>query len=191
MTSAPAGTSPIGPRDAERILDTADVVCSKAGIDAAIARMAAEIASRLRDRNPVLMPILLGGLFTAVRLAEHFDFPCEFDRVQLRRYGHALEGGALEWIVEPEIDVRGRTVLIVDDILDRGVTLGAVASRFARAGAADVLSAVLAVKNVSRPSGPEADFVGVRCPDRFVFGCGMDYRGHWRGLPALYAAAGT
>ena len=153
--------------------------------------MAAEISGRLRDADPIVMPVLLGGLFTAVRLGMHFDFVCEFDRVQVRRYGHAFEGGRLEWLVEPEIDVRGRTVLIVDDVLDRGITLDEVRRRLVGQGAAQVLSAVLVVKAIDRPGGTVADFAGLQCEDRFLFGCGMDYRGHWRGLPALYAVAGT
>jgi hypoxanthine phosphoribosyltransferase len=66
-----------------------------------------------------------------------------------------------------------------------------VTRRLVGDGAASVLSAVLVVKDVARPDGPEADFSGVRCDDRFVFGCGMDVRGQWRGLPALYAVAAS
>lgn len=188
---AAARPGPLGRAEAEDALETAELVCTAADIDAAIERMAAAIGDELGASNPIVMPVLLGGVFTAVRLSARFAFPCEFDRIQVRRYGFALDGGTLEWIVEPETDVRGRTVLLVDDILDRGITLAEVSRKLRRDGAARVLSSVLVVKDVERPAGPEADFAGVHCDDRFVFGCGMDYRGHWRSLPALYAVAGT
>ena len=83
--------------------------------------------------------------------------------------------------------VKDRTVLVVDDILDEGVTLAAVKESLKRLGAAEVLLAVFVDKLNGRSKPVSADFVGLTVPDRFVFGFGMDIHGAWRNLPAIYA----
>ena len=84
----------------------------------------------------------------------------------------------------------GRTVLIVDDILDEGTTLAAIQERVRQLGAAVCYTAVLAEKMNGRKKAAQADFVALTVPDRFVFGFGMDVRGAWRNLPAIYAMRG-
>ena len=87
----------------------------------------------------------------------------------------------------PWAPVKGRTVLVVDDILDAGTTLAAVRESLLRLGAAEVLLAVFADKANGLQKPISADFVGLTVPDRFVFGYGMDVRGAWRNLPAIHA----
>jgi hypoxanthine phosphoribosyltransferase len=83
--------------------------------------------------------------------------------------------------------VSGRTLLLVDDILDEGVTLAAIRERLLQRGAAACYTAVLADKLIGRKKPIAADFVALTVPDRFLFGCGMDVFGAWRNLPAIYA----
>jgi len=178
MTSAPGTTLPAG----------AELVFAAEEIDRIIARMAREIAADIRTLNPIVIPILIGGAFTAVRLTAHFDFPYEVDSVRLARYGRSAPGGELHWYARPCLELDGRHVLLVDDVLDRGVTLHAVERELRRMNAASVSAAVLIRKSL--PAGverPAVDYVGADAPDRFLFGCGMDLDGGWRGLPALYA----
>ena len=175
--------------DAVKVRQCATVITPAADVQDAIRTLAKQITLRLDGRCPIVMPVLLGGLYTAVRLTEAFSFPYEFDRVQLSRYGRSLQGGNLRWVIEPQLDLAGRTVLIVDDILDQGVTLAAVRERLVELDAKEVISAVLVDKKVIRPAGTQADFAALHCDDRFLFGCGMDYRGFWRGLPDLLAVA--
>jgi hypoxanthine phosphoribosyltransferase len=78
-------------------------------------------------------------------------------------------------------------VLVVDDILDEGITLAAIRKRLLEMGAREVYSAVFADKEIGRPKPVAADFVGVKVPNRYVFGFGMDAYGLWRNLPAIYA----
>ncbi|MDP2135103.1 MAG: phosphoribosyltransferase family protein, partial [Sulfuritalea sp.] len=99
-------------------------------------------------------------------------------------------GGELAWIVEPRSEVAGRVVLVVDDILDEGVTMAAIVTRLRQQGAREVLSAVFADKTLGRAKPVTADFVGVQLPNRYVFGYGMDVKGAWRNLPAVYAVKG-
>jgi hypoxanthine phosphoribosyltransferase len=111
--------------------------------------------------------------------------------VHATRYGAATSGGGIAWRVSPPEDVRGRTVLLLDDILDHGKTLRAIRDQLLAQGAERVLSAVLVEKELSVPKPVRADFVGVRIPDRFVFGCGMDAKGFWRNLPEIRAMRAT
>jgi hypoxanthine phosphoribosyltransferase len=166
----------------------AQVVFTAAEIDSILARMAAEITRDFAALNPIVMPVLLGGAFTAIRLMQHFAFSYEMDSVRIARYGHGLRGGQVHWYARPCLELDGRHVLLVDDILDRGVTLQAVEHELKRMNAASVSAAVLIRKSrEARIDRPAVDYVGADAPDEFMFGCGMDLEGRWRGLPALYA----
>ncbi|HEU4618445.1 MAG TPA: hypoxanthine-guanine phosphoribosyltransferase [Gammaproteobacteria bacterium] len=170
-------------RAARRLLTAAEV-------DAAMRRMAEEIAARLQKANPVVVAVMHGGVFTAVELCRRFDFPYEFAYVHVSRYGRELTGGDLEWHVEPRPSLAGRTILLVDDVLDGGVTLAAIERSVRALGVGEVFKAVFVVKDFERPrSRPAVDFVGVHVDDVYVFGCGMDYKGYWRGWPELLALA--
>ncbi len=87
----------------------------------------------------------------------------------------------------PVSDVKGRTVLLVDDILDEGVTLKAIRDKLLAMGAQHILIAVFADKQTGRAKPLTADFTGITVPNRYVFGFGMDVHGYWRNLPAIYA----
>jgi hypoxanthine phosphoribosyltransferase len=93
-------------------------------------------------------------------------------------------------VVEPRSRIAGRTILVLDDILDEGITLAAIKSWLLEQGAAECIVAVLAEKELGRAKPVAADFVGVTLPNRYVFGCGMDVKGAWRNLPAIYAVKG-
>jgi hypoxanthine phosphoribosyltransferase len=176
--------------EAAAVRRAAKCLLGAADVDAAIDRMAAEIATRLAAANPVVVAVMHGGVFTAVELCRRFDFPYEFAYVHLSRYGAGLTGGELEWHVEPKPSLAGRTILLVDDVLDGGVTLAALERTLAALEVGAVYSAVLVVKDLEPPRPrPAVDFVGVHIADVYVFGCGMDYKGYWRGLPELLAVA--
>ncbi len=83
--------------------------------------------------------------------------------------------------------MRGRAVLVLDDILDGGQTMAAIRDRLLELGAASFRCAVLVEKRLARPKPIKADFVGLMIDDRFVFGCGMDAKGFWRNLPEIRA----
>jgi len=154
--------------------------------------MAQGIAADLGQLDPVVVAVMNGGAFTAVNLCRHFRFPYEFDFVHATRYGRALEGGSLEWHVRPGAALSGRTVLLVDDILDRGATLAALLGEFRRIGAVDVRTAVLVRKRIDgNADRPNVDYFALESDDVYLFGCGMDFAGYWRGLPDLYAHTQT
>ncbi len=169
------------------MIDGAECLFTADEVSAAIERMARSIDARLGAEEPIVMPILMGGAYTAFRLSEHFRFAYEMDSVRVARY-EGPSGGELHWYQRPCLELVGRHVLLVDDVLDRGLTLHAVEHELRRLNVSGVSIAVLARKAVDpRVARPAVDFVGIDAPDRYLFGCGMDLDGRWRGLPALYA----
>lgn len=178
--------------EVRRIQVEADCVASPADVDAAFDRLAGEITSRLRNANPLIYTVMNGGLIVAGRLISRLDFPLELAYLHATRYGHALQGTFLDWRVRPTQNLTGRTVLIIDDVLDEGHTLDAICQNVRDAGAAEVLTAVLVHKVHERKARPDmrADFTGLDAPDRFLFGCGMDYKGYWRNAAGIYAVRG-
>ena len=175
------------PARAWAFLENSDLVCAERDVQAAIERLAAEIGERLRDAYPLVLVVMGGAVVFAGQLLPRLRFPLDLDYVHATRYGAATSGGGIAWRVSPPEDVRGRTVLLLDDILDHGKTLCAIRDQLLSQGAAKVLSVVLVEKELPLPKPISADFVGVRIPDRFVFGCGMDAKGFWRNLPEIRA----
>ena len=180
----------MNPREAQKILEEAELLCSAEESALAVRRVAAEITARLANANPLLLAVMGGAVVFTGQLLPQLIFPLDFDYLHVSRYGDVTSGGQLTWIVEPRSAVAGRVVLVVDDILDEGVTLAEVVRRLLAQGASEVLSAVFADKNIGRAKPIAADFVGLRLPNRYVFGYGMDVRGAWRNLPAVYAVKG-
>jgi hypoxanthine phosphoribosyltransferase len=152
-------------------------------------RMAAELTPRLERANPVVLAVMHGGAFTALELCKRFRFAHEFDYVHLSRYRGETRGGSVVWQVRPRKQLEGRTVLVVDDILDHGKTLHALGTELERIGVAARLSAVLVVKRLAIAKRPHVDAAGLTVDDLYVFGSGMDYRGYWRELGGIYAVA--
>ncbi len=151
--------------------------------------MAAQLKPRLRDANPVVLAVMNGGAFAALELCKRFPFPHEFDYVHVTRYRGETRGGRVTWRVRPRKELAGRTVLVVDDILDHGRTLRALHSELKRIGVGEQLSAVLVVKRLRRMERPAVAVSGLAVDDVYVFGSGMDYHGYWRELRGIYAAA--
>lgn len=177
-------------QQARAILAAADLIHPAEAVAAAVSRVAAEITERLGESNPVLLCVMSGGVPFAGQLMTQLAFPLDFDYLHVTRYGQDTSGGALSWRAAPWTSVKGRTVLVVDDILDEGLTLAAIRDRMLQLGATACYTAVAAEKENGKAKPIRADFVALTVPDRFVFGYGMDVRGAWRNLPAIYAVKG-
>jgi hypoxanthine phosphoribosyltransferase len=173
--------------EAWAFLQRSDPISSADQVAAAIRRLAAEIETEYRERYPLLLAVMGGAVVFAGQLLPRLRFPLDFDYIHVSRYGAATQGGGIEWRVAPPQYVRGRAVLVVDDILDGGHTMRAIRERLLELGAASFQCAVLVEKILAQQKPVAADFVGLRIPDRFVFGCGMDAKGFWRNLPEIRA----
>lgn len=175
------------PAQAREILKSADQVCTAGAVTHAVQRVAAGITSVLATENPLVLCVMSGAVVFCGQLLPLLNFPLDFDYLHLSRYGNATSGGSIEWKMFPQAAVAGRVVLIVDDILDEGHTMVEIRTRVLAAGAAHFYCAVLADKNIGGPKPIAADFIGIKLPNRYVFGFGMDVKGAWRNLPGIYA----
>jgi hypoxanthine phosphoribosyltransferase len=175
-----------------KVLEEADCLADRAAVEAALDRMAGAITASIGKKNPMVFCIMNGGLIVTGQLLTRLAFPLELGYLHATRYGHQTSGGDLEWKALFHANVEGRTVLLVDDILDEGVTLKALADECLARGAKKVLTAVLVNKQHERKVMPGycADFTGLELPDRFVFGYGLDYEDMWRNAPGIYAVKG-
>jgi hypoxanthine phosphoribosyltransferase len=169
-------------------LTTAELLYDRARLDAVIRRLGREVHTALQGEVPVYLAVMHGGLIFAGALALAIPGDLEFDYVHATRYRGDTQARELAWIKAPSVDLKGRTVLLADDILDEGHTLRAIRDHCLAMGARRVLIAVLCAKRHGR-TAPDvrADFVGVSVPDRYVFGFGMDYYEQGRNLPGIYA----
>jgi hypoxanthine phosphoribosyltransferase len=174
------------------VLREAELVCSVHAVTTALDRLAAAISARFQDCDPLLLVVMNGGMIPATQLFTRLHFPLQIDYVHVTRYRGTTHGGELDWIARPRLSMVDRTVLVIDDIYDAGTTLKAIVADLRRTGAREVYSAVLVDKLHDRKEpGFAVDFVGLHVPDRYVFGCGMDYQEYWRNLPAIYAVRET
>jgi hypoxanthine phosphoribosyltransferase len=175
-----------------RIRDSAEQLYSQEEVERALDRLAARIATDIGDTDPLLISVMTGGLVTSSELFTRLQCPVQLDYLHATRYDGTRGGEKLKWITRPSQSLVGRTVLVVDDILDEGLTLEAIIEYCHEQRAGAVYSAVLVEKLHDRkPDDLHADYVGLQVEDRYVFGYGMDYHGYWRNLKGIYAVAGT
>jgi len=176
---------------ARALLESAEEIFDKATVDASVTRMAEELNARYDRPDNQEFPLVLGVMGGAVvftgNLLPQLTFPLEFDYIHVSRYGDEDKGGQVVWKVIPRSNVAGRTVIVLDDILDEGETLAHVKERLLDMGAAEVILAVFADKAIGKPKPVKPDLVGITIPNRFVVGFGMDAYGYWRNLPGLWA----
>jgi hypoxanthine phosphoribosyltransferase len=179
------------PKDAWAFLENSDLVAGADEVSAAIERVAGEIQKQFKDRYPLVLVVMGGAVVFSGQLLPLLRMPLDLDYVHATRYGAATQGGNIEWKVGPPADVRGRAVLVLDDILDGGQTMAAIRDRVLEQGATSFHCAVLVEKLLKKSKPIAADFVGLTIPDRFVFGCGLDAKGMWRNLPEIRAMRGS
>lgn len=173
--------------EAWQILRDSDLLFDESEVNRAVRRLAVDITAKLADSYPLVMPVMGGAVVFTGHLLPLLRFPLEFDYLHVTRYDGKTRGGQIQWKTKPHVDVKGRTVLVLDDILDEGNTLAAIRDHLMDEGAAVFCSAVFAEKDLGRDKPIKADFVGLTVPNRYVFGFGMDAAEHWRNLPAVYA----
>lgn len=174
--------------DSQNALENAELLYSAAEVEQAITQMADEITTELENSNPMVLPVMVGGVILAGKLISQLNFPLQMDYIHATRYRSTTSGSTINWLKKPEKSLENRTVLLVDDILDEGLTLAAIIEYCYEAGAKKVYTAVLAEKEleIDKPI-KKADFTGLVIPDHYVFGYGMDYHEYHRNVAGIYA----
>ena len=174
-------------KNPQELLNQAQLIHSSEAVHAAISNLSNEITDKLKDTCPIVICVMGGGIVFAGQLLTQLKFALELDYVHASRYQNQTIGKTLVWQSLPKLDLTNRTVLLVDDILDEGVTLLAIKEKCLELGAKEVFSAVLIEKKLSHLKPICADFVGLEVPDQYVFGYGMDAYGWWRNLSEIYS----
>lgn len=171
----------------QQLLEQAQLIHSSDAVQAAITKISKEVTAELENACPVVICVMGGGVVFAGQLLTQLKFLLELDYVHASRYENQTVGKTLVWQSLPKLNLTNRTVLLVDDILDEGVTLLAIKEKCLGLGAKNVLSAVLVEKKLDHAKPISADFVGLEVPNCYVFGYGMDAYGWWRNLSAIYS----
>jgi hypoxanthine phosphoribosyltransferase len=176
---------------ARALMKDAELIFDADAVQKAVDKVAQQLNQRFDNDESEAFPLVLGVMGGAVvfcgQLLTRLTFALEFDYMHVTRYGSKDQGGTIEWKVIPRSNVEGRTVIVLDDILDEGETLAHVKERLLQMGAKEVVLAVFADKDIGKSKPCRADYIGLTLPNKFVVGYGMDAYGYWRNLPAIWA----
>jgi hypoxanthine phosphoribosyltransferase len=173
----------------DHVLAQSECLMTLSDVQTIVRRIGEEVTQKLATKNIHVLSLMNGGLVFTGQLLPHLDFPMTLGYVHATRYRDQLEGSGLEWRVAADEQVKGRYVLLIDDIYDEGATLVEVKQKLIEQGATQVDCVVLLDKMHQRKLYPNfiPEFIGATIPDRYVFGFGLDYKGYWRNAPGIYA----
>ena len=174
----------------KKIESESDCLCDSAQISHALDDLANRITNDLKEKNPLVLCVMSGGIILTGHLVTRLSFPLQLDYLHATRYQGETSGGELDWIKEPNIELKNRNILIVDDIFDEGITLSEIDKYCKQKGAADVYSAVLVSKIHNRKVDYQPNYIGLEIEDRYLFGFGMDYKNYLRNVNAIHAVKG-
>ncbi len=159
------------------------VLITDAQLAGRVKKMSAEIENDFRGREMVVVSLLSGTVMFLADLIRHLSLPLRLDFIGVSSYGSGTMSGELVFTKELRIDVRGRDVLLVDDILDTGRTMQRVLTKLRPLKPRRIKTCVLLDKPARRVEKVRADYVGFEIPDLFVVGYGLDYAERYRNLP--------
>ena len=174
----------------KKIESESDCLCDAEQLNKVLDSLAKKITGDLKDKNPLVLCVMTGGLIPTGHLITRLSFPLQLDYIHATRYRGETSGGELHWIQEPSISLQNRNVLIVDDIYDEGITLVEIKKYCKEKGASNVHTAVLVNKIHNRKIDFKLDYVGLEIEDRYLFGFGMDYKNYLRNVNAIHAVKG-
>jgi len=159
----------------------------EAGVESLFKKLADDISAQCANDNPLLLCVMTGAVVAMGMLLPRLNFPLEIDYIHATRYQGELSGKELVWKQLPSTSLLDRTVIIVDDVLDEGITMAMIKAYCLQQGAKNCYSAVLVDKDLSRAKPIEADFIGYQAGNQYLYGLGMDYKGYLRNVNGLYA----
>jgi hypoxanthine phosphoribosyltransferase len=170
------------------ILNQSRILVTAEEIAAAIRHLAEVLDKRFDGQVPVVICIMNGGMMLTAQLMSRVKIHACLDYLQTSRYRGNTRGGELTWRIKPSQPLSGKAVVLIDDIFDEGYTLAAITEYCNSQGASEVYSVVLLDKQHDRKiKGFKPDLVGLEIEDEYVVGFGMDYKNHFRHLPAIYS----
>lgn len=153
---------------------------------AAVEEVAARINHDFRGRNPLFLVVLNGAFVFAADLIRRFQGPCDVTFIKLSSYSGTLTTTYVREIMGLDMDVTGRSVIVIEDIIDTGITMDNMLKKLIGLGASEVKVATLLYKPEAFRKKFHIDYVGMQIPNDFIVGYGLDYDGLGRNLPDIY-----
>lgn len=175
---------------ANEILEKSTVLYTRSQLESRITELALQISEDIKDSNeiPIFLTVMNGGLFFSAALLNQIKEPIAMDYIHASRYGDATFGSIhITWFHQPNAEeIKNRHIYIVDDILDEGHTLAEIQRFIMSVGAKSCKLVALIDKDINKSKPVQADYVGLKAPNHFLFGYGMDIYGVHRQLPEIY-----
>jgi hypoxanthine phosphoribosyltransferase len=164
--------------------DIQSVLFSEEQIQSKIKELGAALTQELRDKNPLVICVLKGAFIFMADLVKHIEIPLEIDFMAVSSYGHTTKSsGEVKILKDLDISVDGRNILIVEDIIDSGLTLSYLIDVLERRNALSITVVALFDKPERRTIDLQPDYRGYYIPDEFIVGYGLDYAEKYRNLP--------
>ncbi len=155
-------------------------------IQHAIQRLAKQINDDLRDKNPLMVCILNGSFMFSADLLKLIDFPCQISFVKFASYDGVSTTGTVKQLIGFNEELINRTVVILEDIVDTGITIENSVAQLKVLGAKEVIIATLLYKDEAYTKNIKLDYIGLSIPNEFIVGYGLDYKGYGRNFPDIY-----
>ncbi|CAM8358683.1 Hpt Hypoxanthine-guanine phosphoribosyltransferase [Candidatus Methylopumilus universalis] len=171
----------------QALIRKSSVIYSEIEIKTVIKNIADQVNQTIKTDDLYVLCVMNGALIFTGQLLPRLEKNIQYSYIHATRYAASLTGGPIHWLVKPPIDIEGKTVLILDDILDEGITLREIAATCLAMKAKAIYTAVLFDKEIAKEKSYFPNFIGLKVPNRFVFGYGLDCKGLGRNLPHLYA----
>ena len=163
-----------------------EILVDEAALQARVAELGAEISADYRDRDLLLIGVLKGAIFFMADLMRQIDLPCEVDFMAISSYGAGIDSsGVVRILKDLDMPIENRNVVIVEDIVDSGLTLSYLLRNLEARHPASVEICALLTKPDRRENDVECRYVGFEIPNRFVIGYGLDFAERYRNLPYI------
>jgi len=166
--------------------DICRILVSKEEIDNMVKRLGKQITEDYKDKELVIVGVLKGGFIFMADLIRNIDLPLQLDFISVSSYGATTQStGVVRIIKDVEIDITGKHVILVEDIVDTGLTLAHLKELFSTRGPASVKICSAFDKPSRRKIDIKPDYVGLEVPDEFIVGYGLDYAENYRNFPEV------
>ena len=166
--------------------DILRVLATQSDIDKVVSELGAKISEDYKDKNLLLVSVLKGSVVFMADLMRKITIPCGIDFMSVSSYGSGVKtSGVVKIIKDLDIDLKGYDVLLVEDILDSGLTLEYIKTLLSERGTKSIRICTLLDKPERRKANVTADYKGFDIPDEFVVGYGLDFAEKYRNLPFI------
>lgn len=155
-------------------------------IDFAVAKIAGLVQDDFADETPIFVGILNGAFMVVSDFMKYYKSPCEVTFIKMASYEGTSSTNEVKQLIGLNQDLTGRTVIVLEDIVDTGNTLVALKELFKKQNVKHFKIATLFFKPEAYKQNIKIDYVGIRIPDKFIVGYGLDYNGLGRNLPEIY-----